>query len=132
MQLFGTKEQKFLDCPGTKGQQDKLKILQRDRPGWDSLTNSETGHRTGGYEILTACLVPFLGTKQDRAEKNVLKHKKDVLKQKKDILKQKRTSKTAQDVLKKENDIPGQRKLFRDRETFFVPGQRDSRTGKIF
>ena len=30
MQLFGTKEQKFLHCPGTKGQQDKLKILPRD------------------------------------------------------------------------------------------------------
>ena len=38
MQLFGTKGLKFLHCPGTKGQLDKLKILPwdgrgRDRPG---------------------------------------------------------------------------------------------------
>ena len=36
MQLFGTKEQKFLHCPGTKGQRDKLKILQMDKLGRDS------------------------------------------------------------------------------------------------
>ena len=30
VQLFGTKGQKFLYCPGTKGQRDKLKILPRD------------------------------------------------------------------------------------------------------
>ena len=91
MQLFGTKGQKFLHCPGTKGQRDKLKILQRDGPGRDSLSKSGTGHGTGRYEILTACPVPSLGTIRDRAEKDVLKQEKDVLKQKKDGLKQKRT-----------------------------------------
>jgi hypothetical protein len=34
VQLFGTKELKFLHCPGTKGQLDKLKILRRDVPGF--------------------------------------------------------------------------------------------------
>ena len=37
VQLFGTKEQKFLYCPGTQGQHDKLKILPLDRTGRDSL-----------------------------------------------------------------------------------------------
>ena len=36
VQLFGTKGQKFLHCPGTKGQQDKLKIWPRDGTGRDS------------------------------------------------------------------------------------------------
>ena len=35
VQLFGTTGQKFLHCPGTKGQWDKLKILPRDGTGWD-------------------------------------------------------------------------------------------------
>ena len=47
MQLFWTKGQKFLLCPGTKGQQDELKILQRDGPGRESLSNSGMGHGTG-------------------------------------------------------------------------------------
>ena len=33
VQLFGTKGQKFLHCPGTKGQWDKLKILPRGTAG---------------------------------------------------------------------------------------------------
>ena len=33
MQLFRTKGQKFLRCPGTKGQRDKLKILAMGRDG---------------------------------------------------------------------------------------------------
>ena len=32
----GTTGQKFLYCPGTKGQRDKLKILPRDGTGRDS------------------------------------------------------------------------------------------------
>ena len=36
MQLFGTKGQKLLRCPGTKGQRNKLKILPRDGMGRDS------------------------------------------------------------------------------------------------
>ena len=90
MQLFGTKGQKFLYCPGTKGQRDKLKILQRAGPGRDSLSKFGTGYGMGQYEILTACPVPSLGTKRDRGKKDILKQKKDVLKQEKDILKQKR------------------------------------------
>ena len=46
-QLFGTKGKKFLHCPGTKGQQDKLKILPWDRTGQDSLSKSGTGCGTG-------------------------------------------------------------------------------------
>ena len=34
VQLFGTKGQKFLHCPGSKGQRDKLKILPRDGSGF--------------------------------------------------------------------------------------------------
>ena len=37
MQLFGTKEQKSLHCPRTKGQRDKLKILPRDEMEQDIL-----------------------------------------------------------------------------------------------
>ena len=37
---------------------------------------------TGWYQILTACPIPSLGTKRDRAEKDILKQEKDVLKQK--------------------------------------------------
>jgi hypothetical protein len=75
MQLFGTKGQKFLHCPGTKGQRDKPKILLMDGTGWDSQNlgrdgpgqpKSGTGH----------------GTKRDRAVKDVLKKENDVLKQK--------------------------------------------------
>ena len=47
MQLFGTKEQKFLHCPGTKGQQDKLKILPLEGTGRDSVSKSLTGCGTG-------------------------------------------------------------------------------------
>ena len=45
MQLFGTTGQRFLCCPGTKGQQDKLKILPRAGTGRDSL--SKSCHGTG-------------------------------------------------------------------------------------
>ena len=76
MQLFGSKGQKFLHCPGTKGQRDKLKILPRDR-----LSKSGTGCGTGRYKVLTACPVPSRGTKRDRADKDVLKQEKYVLKQ---------------------------------------------------
>ena len=39
----GTTGQKFLHCPGTKGQQNKLKILPRDRPGRDSQNSGRDG-----------------------------------------------------------------------------------------
>jgi hypothetical protein len=78
----GTTGQKSLHCPGTKGQRDKLKILQRDKTGWDSLSKSGTGRGTGQDKILTACPVPSRGTKRDRAEKDVLEQEEVVLKQK--------------------------------------------------
>ena len=75
MQLFGTTGQKKLNCRGTKGQRDKLKILQRDGTGRDSQNSGwdrprQQKSRTGRW------------TKQDRAEKDVLKQENDVLKQK--------------------------------------------------
>ena len=62
MQLFRTTGQKFLPCPGTKGQAKNLTKGQ-DGPGQPK---SGTGQ----------------GTKRDRAEKDVLKQENDVLKQK--------------------------------------------------
>ena len=53
MQLFGTKGQKFLPCPRTKGLRDKLKILPRVGPGWDGISKSGTGCGMGRHEILT-------------------------------------------------------------------------------
>ena len=45
VQLFGTKGQKFLHCPGTKGQQDKLKILPSDGTCWDNQNSGREGPR---------------------------------------------------------------------------------------
>ena len=39
----GTPGQKFLHCPGTKGQRDKLKILPRDGTGRDSQNPGRDG-----------------------------------------------------------------------------------------
>ena len=75
MKLFGTTGQKFHHCPGTKGQQDKLKILPRDGTGRDSQNPERDG--PGQPKTRTG-----RGTKQDRAEKDILKQKKDALKQK--------------------------------------------------
>ena len=80
MQLFGTMGEKFFQCPGTKGQQDKLKILPVDGTGRDGQGQPKFG--------------PGLGTKQDRAEKDVLKQKNDILKQKLMFYKRKGCSKT--------------------------------------
>jgi hypothetical protein len=53
VQLFGTKGQKILRCPGTKGQRDKLKVLQRDGMGRDSQSKSGPRRETGqGFDIL--------------------------------------------------------------------------------
>ena len=49
VQLFGTKGQKFLCCPGAKGQRDKLKILPRAGTGRDSQSKPGTGQ---GFDIL--------------------------------------------------------------------------------
>jgi hypothetical protein len=46
------------------------------------MSKSGTGRGTGENEILTACPVPFCGTKQDRAKKDVLKQKWMFLKRK--------------------------------------------------
>ena len=82
MQLFGTKGQKFHHCPGTKGQQDKLKILQRDGTGW----NSQNPGRDGPGQ-------PKSGMEQSRkghskTGKGCSKTEKDVLKQENDVLRQ--------------------------------------------
>ena len=54
MQLFGTTGQKFLPCPGTKGQRDELKILPRARTGRDSQSKHEMRHGTGkGFDNLS-------------------------------------------------------------------------------
>ena len=73
VQLIGTKGQKFSHCPGTKGQQDKLKILPRagtacQDPKWDV---GWDGRKF--WQSVTSCR-----TKQDRAEKDILKLEKDV------------------------------------------------------
>ena len=75
MQLFGTTGQKFLHCPRTEGQRDKLKILPRDGTGWDSQNSGRDG--PGQPKSGTG-----RGTKWDGAEKDVLKQENDVLKQK--------------------------------------------------
>ena len=75
VQISGTKRQKFLHCPGTKGQRDKLKISPRDGTGRDSQNPGRYG--PGQPQTGTG-----RGTKRDRAEKDVLKQKKDALKQK--------------------------------------------------
>merc|ERR1712051_352286 len=70
----GTTGQKFLYCPGTKGQRDKLKILQRDGTGRDCQNPGRDG--PGQPKIRMG-----RGTKRDRAEKECSKTEKDVLKQ---------------------------------------------------
>ena len=85
MQLFRTKGQKFHHCPGTKGQRDKLKILPRDGTGRDSQNPGRDGSgqpKSGTGRAGTAKSGTGHGTKQDRAEKDVLKQENDVLKQK--------------------------------------------------
>ena len=62
MQLFGTKGQKFLHCPWTKGHPDKLKILPRDgtartvcqNRGWDGTQKgmSQTGQILTGNQTM--------------------------------------------------------------------------------
>ena len=74
MQLFEIKEQKFHHCPGTKGQRDKQKILQRDGTGGDSQSPGREG--LGQPKSRTGC-----GPKRDRAEEDILKQEEDVLKQ---------------------------------------------------
>ena len=103
MQLFRTKGQKFLHCPGTTGQAQNLakgRNGTRDGTGrdagrdgtrdgtWDGTldTGWDEGQDARWDKILTA--VPSLKTNSDRAEKDVLKQEKDVLKQEKEILKQ--------------------------------------------
>ena len=59
MQLFGTTGQKFLPCPGTKGQRDKLKILPRDGTGrdFDSLSRPVPGRPAGQNHFLFCTLM---------------------------------------------------------------------------
>ena len=76
MQLFGTKGQKFHHCPGTKGQWDKLKILQRDGTGRDSQNPGRDAGQNGTKQIRT-----FQNRKgRSKTGKDVLKKENDVLK----------------------------------------------------
>ena len=57
----GTTGQKFLHCPGTKGQRDKLKILPRDGTGQDflRLSSSVPGHPAGQNYLLFCPIMLF-------------------------------------------------------------------------
>ena len=55
--------------------------------------------RKTNHKYFDSCSAPSRGTKQDIAEKDVLKQEKDVLKQDKDVLKQEKN------VLKQEKEI---------------------------
>ena len=79
VQLFGTKGQKFLHCPGTKGQQDGL---------------GQPVKNFGRDNILTVYPVPSHETKGNGAEEDILKQKEEVLKQKMTSLNRKGCSKT--------------------------------------
>ena len=78
MQLFGTKGQKFLYCPGTKGQEDELKILPREGTGQDSQNSGGEGPgqpKSGQDGPGQPKSGTGRGTKQDRTEKDILKQK---------------------------------------------------------
>ena len=75
MQLFGTTGQKFLHCPGTKGQRDKLKILPRDRMGWDSQYSGQDG--PGQPKSRTGCRTRRdIAEGPSKTENNVLKQER--------------------------------------------------------
>ena len=120
--LVGTKGQKFLHCPETKRQQDKLKILPRDETGQDSQNSGWDG--PGQPKSGTGKRCSKKENDVLKQEKGVLKQEKDVLKQKKDVLKQKIWS----FYLKNFNSFcPGT-----SRDRGFCPGQRDIGTRKFF
>ena len=72
MELFGTKGQKFLHCPGTKGQRDKLKILPRDGTGrdFDRLSRPVPGRPAGQNHIQFCPLIPFSESKSRKFLQN--------------------------------------------------------------
>ena len=57
----GTTGQKFLHCPGTKGQRDKLKLLPRDETGQDFLRLSRPvpGRPAGQNQHLFCTFMPL-------------------------------------------------------------------------
>ena len=136
MPLFKTKGQKFLHCPRTEGQRDKLEIMPWDGTGcrkslffcqnlgWDGTAKiwDETRDKTGQSR-----------KGRSKTGKRCSKTENDVLKQEKDVLKQEIWS----FYLKNFNSFcPG---TSRDRGfcpgTFapaLVPGQRDTGTRKFF
>ena len=75
MHLLGKKGQKFLHCPGIKGQGDKLKILPRDGTGQAGTAKIRDTADRDSQNL-------------DRTEKDFLKQENDVLKQENDVLKQ--------------------------------------------
>ena len=78
VQLFGTKRQKFLHCPGTKGQAQHLS-KRRDRQGQPVKIRDRT--QDGTVQDFDSCPFPSYRTKRDKAEKDVLKQEKDILEQ---------------------------------------------------
>ena len=81
---IGTTGQKFLLCPGTKGQRDNLKILPRDGTGRDSQNSGRDGpgqQKSGTRD------------KTGQSRKGCSKTENVVLKQKKDVLNRKMMSK---------------------------------------
>ena len=84
MQLFGTTGRKFLHCPGTKGQWDKLKILPRDGTGWDSQNSGRDGPgqpKSGTGRAGTVKIRDGTRDKTGQGRKGCSKTEKDVLKQ---------------------------------------------------
>jgi hypothetical protein len=86
VQLFGTNGQKFLHCPGTKVQEDKLKMLPRDRPGQPIKIRDRTWDRT--VQDFDSLSHPVLQDKTGQSIKGRSKTGKYVLKQENEVLKQ--------------------------------------------
>ena len=89
----GTTGQKFLYCPGTKGQRDKLKILPRDGTGRDSqnLGRDVPGQpKSGTGRAGTAKNRDRMRDKTGQSRKGRSKTEKGCSKTEKDVLKQER------------------------------------------
>ena len=86
VQLFGTTGQKFLHCPGTKGQWDKLTILPRDGPG--QLKSGMGRARTAKIRDGTRDKIGQSRKGCSKTGNGCSKTGKDVLKQENDVLKQ--------------------------------------------
>ena len=95
MQLLGTKGQKFLYCPTTKGQWDKLKILPRDKARTAYQNLGRDVGQEGTRSLVLSRTVLRDKTEQRRKElsetgKGHFKTEKGCSKTEKDSLKQER------------------------------------------